>query len=103
MASVFGIAFFIEGLAVSGYQIGWTTYLYDIAPERDRLTYFGLANTILAPFQFLPAVGGALLGVVGFAGIYAVAAAMLTLAFGLTTQLQSEKLVRAASRQRASE
>ena len=88
VAWLFGLPFFIEGLAFSGYRIGWTTYLYDIVPERDRPTYFGLANTILAPLQFLPALGGALLDVVGFEGIFAVAA-MLMLAHGLASRMKS--------------
>lgn len=89
VSSLFGLAFLVEGVALSGYYISRTTYLYDIAPERDRPTYFGLANTILGPFNFLPALAGALLDAVGFGPIFAAAAGMLGLAHLLASRLSS--------------
>jgi Na+/melibiose symporter-like transporter len=88
--SLFGAVFFVEGLAVSAFEIGQRAYLYDIAPEGDRPTYFGLSNTLLGPLYFAPAAGGALLDVVGYVPIFGVAALLLVVAFVLTWRLGRE-------------
>jgi MFS family permease len=84
---VFGAVFLLQGLANSAYGIGRVAYLFDIAPARERPTYYGLANTILGPLHFLPALGGALLDRVGFASLFAVALGMIVLAYGVSVRL----------------
>ncbi len=54
-------------------------FLYDIAPEADRPTYFGLSNTALGPLYFLPTLGGILVASVGYASVF-IAAALFSLA-----------------------
>jgi MFS family permease len=83
----FGLVFVIQGLSNSAAGIGEMAYLYDISPEHDRLTYYGFTNTILGFFYFLPAIGGALLDRIGYAPIFAAAAALLGLALGLAWRL----------------
>jgi len=83
----FGAVFAVQGLAVSAQGIGQTSCLYDIAPERDRLTYFGLANTIIGPLYFLPAIGGAMVERMGYMPIFAVSAAMLAGGFLIALRL----------------
>jgi MFS family permease len=83
----FGAVFLLQGLANSAYGIGRVAYLFDIAPARERPTYYGLANTILGPLHFLPALGGALLDRVGFASLFAVALGMIVLAYGVSVRL----------------
>ena|GEM_PF-1516212 len=90
-ASLFGLVFLVEGLGASAGSIGNISYLYSIAPERDRPTYYGLANTLLGPLYFLPALSGALLDLVGYAPIFAVAASSLALAFGLASRLSAHR------------
>lgn len=82
-----GLAFFVKGLAGSARGIGETAYLYDIAPERERLTYYGLTNTVLGPLYFLPALGGALLDAIGYVPIFAASAVMVGGAFLFTSLL----------------
>ncbi len=84
----FGLVFLVQGLATSASGIGEVTYLYEIAPERDRPSYFGLTNTILGPVHFLPALGGALVGVAGFVPIFVGAAALMGVAYSQAAKLQ---------------
>lgn len=83
----FGAVFLLQGLADSAYGIGNVAYLFDIAPGEERPTYYGLANTMLGPVHFLPALGGAMLDRVGFVPLFAVALGMIVLAYGMTITL----------------
>jgi len=84
---LFGGVFLVQGLAVAADGISRLSYLYEIAPEAERPTYYGLANTLLGPLYFLPAIGGLLLDTAGYALIFGFAAACLWLALYLSTTL----------------
>ena len=83
------LVFAFEGMASSANRIGQVAYLYEIAPDVERPTYFGLANTLLGPLYFLPALGGALLDAVGFAPILILAASLIALAYALARRLSA--------------
>ncbi len=71
---LFALVFAVQGLGVSSDTVSRMSYLYDIAPETDRPTYFGLSNTVLGPLYFLPTLGGILVGAVGYPSVFALAA-----------------------------
>jgi MFS family permease len=71
---LFALVFAVQGLGVSCDGISRMAYLYDIAPEADRPSYFGLSNTVLGPLYFLPTLGGILVSVAGYAPVFALAA-----------------------------
>ncbi len=96
MPMLFSLVFLVHGAALSADGIGRLAYLYDIAPEQDRPTYYGLSNTILGPLYFLSALGGALLDIVGFLPIFAAAAGLMALAFVLATKLATDDKNRGA-------
>ena len=79
--------FIAEGLSTSASGVGRILYLYDLAPREHRPTYFGLANSLLGPLYFLPAIGGALLGRIGFMALFAGASAMLMISALLAIRL----------------
>jgi len=87
-AWAFGLVFLLDGLAVAALGVGRMSYLYEIAPEGYLPTYFGLANTLLGPLYFLPALGGALVDRVGFVPIFGAAAGLLTVGYALATRLE---------------
>ena len=95
-ASLFGIVFFTQGLSGSADAVSRVSYLYEMAPERDRPTYIGLANTIVGPLYFLPAMGGALLDRVGYTALFAAAAASLILSYFLSVRLGATDLASSA-------
>ncbi len=76
---LFAGVFAIQGLGVSCDGISRMAFLYDIAPEADRPTYFGLSNTALGPLYFLPTLGGIMVASVGYASVF-VAAALFSMA-----------------------
>jgi MFS family permease len=85
--TLFGGVFFLQGLAASALGISEMAYLYDVAPEAERPTYYGLTNTVLGPLYFLPALGGALLDTVGYAAIFGATTVMILIAVILASRL----------------
>ena len=86
-AWLFGLVFLMQGFAGAADGISRLSYLYDMAPEDERPTYYGLANTILGPLYFLPAIGGILLDMAGYALIFGVSSVFMWLALYLSMQL----------------
>ncbi len=82
-----GLVFVAQGLASSAQDLGEMAYLFDMAPEQERPTYYGLINTLLGPLYFLPALAGALLDTVGYGAIFGAAALMMLAANLLATRL----------------
>jgi MFS family permease len=91
----FALVFLMQGLSASGESLSELTYLYEIAPDHERPTYYGLINTVLGPLYFLPALGGALLDVVGFVSIFAAAALFIGLAYVLAVRMDAHERLRA--------
>ncbi len=48
------------GSTLSGMWIGFTNYLLEFVDDVNRPTYIGMMNTLIAPFTFLPMLGGLL-------------------------------------------
>ncbi len=79
--AAFITVFFPLAAIGSGSFIGYTNYLFAIAPEERRTEYIGIQNTLFAVTAFLPLIGGAL-----------VAATSYSLLFGLATVLSGTAL-----------
>jgi len=56
----FLLLFATIGATLSGMWMGFTNYLLDSVSDLDRPTYIGMMNTLIAPFTFLPLLGGVL-------------------------------------------
>jgi predicted MFS family arabinose efflux permease len=78
LAGSFGLLFVLFGLARTAANIGYPSFLLDLAPARERPLYIGLMNTLLGVATFLPAVGGLILDLTSFAFVFA-----LTLLFSV--------------------
>jgi len=46
---------------MAGGVIGYTNFLLDIAPSKDRPTYISLNGTLTAPVMIFPLIGGILI------------------------------------------
>lgn len=64
---VFGLA----GAANGGSQSGFSQYVLDLVPARDRRVFMGLANTATAPALLMPIAGGLLLDWGGYGLLFA--------------------------------
>ena len=94
---LFAGVFVIQGLAASATGVGQVAYLYEIAPDTERSTYYGLTNTILGPLHFLPALGGALLDTVGYVPVFALASAMMATATAIASRAGARAVAHTAS------
>lgn len=82
------VVFVFNGASTSGSSIGFMAYLLNIAPSLNRPSYVGFMNTILFPFSFMPMLAGVLIGLVNYAGMFAISIGMGFLGFITTTQLE---------------
>lgn len=82
------LVFVFNGASTSGSSIGFMAYLLNIAPSLNRPSYVGFMNTILFPFSFMPMLAGILIGLVSYAGMFAISIGMGLLGFITTTRLE---------------
>jgi hypothetical protein len=69
----FAAVFFALGATGGGSFIGFTNYLFAIAPEERRATYMGTLNTCFAFTAFLPMLGGVLVEYASFQALFGLA------------------------------
>jgi MFS family permease len=67
---LYAIVFALAAAVDAGTTVGGFTYLIEISPERDRATYIGLFNTLMAFPCFLTAGAGLILDLAGFGTLY---------------------------------
>ncbi|GIV97248.1 MAG: MFS transporter [Herpetosiphonaceae bacterium] len=70
----FGVVFLLIGLTVDGSATAGLTYLMELASPADRPRYIGVSNTLLGIATFLPVLGGILVDLVQYEGLFAIAA-----------------------------
>ena len=85
LTAAMGLVFLVSVIANDGSNIAGMTYLLEIVPEAERPTYIGLANTTLGLVTFLPVLGGRLVALIGYAGIFGVGLSFVLL--GLAASL----------------
>lgn len=79
-----GAVFVLSGVHHASVHVSSRTILLELAPEAERPTYIGLANTTLAPATFVaPLAAGVLADRLGFAPVFALAAALSAVALAL--------------------
>lgn len=83
-AYLFTGVFLLAGSSESGHTIGMMALLLDIAPDAERASYIGLANTILGIVSFLPILAGAVIDQVGFGPVFFTATSLLLLGYLVT-------------------
>lgn len=67
------LVFFPLTAVGSGTFMGYTRYLFGIAPEEQRTLYIGIHNTMFAFTTFLPLLGGVILDASSFQVLFTVA------------------------------
>jgi MFS family permease len=80
----FYLAYALVGVATAGNIVSGLSIVLEFGPPAQRPTYIGLTNTLLAPFAGMaPLFGGWLAGVAGYPAMFALAALLSLLGFGL--------------------
>ena len=95
MLVALGLVFLVSGAANDGNNMAANTYLLEIVPEDERPTYMGLANTLLGLSMFVPVLGGWLVGLVGYRGVFSIG-----LTFAMLGLLASAQLGQHVARER---
>ncbi len=96
----FNLVFVAVGLHLAAVNVSNLNILLDFAPApEERPTYVGLGNTAVAPVAFLsPLAAGLLADAVGFAAVFAVAAAFAATGLGvLATRVSDPRRARVAA------
>ena len=75
----------------SGSFMGYTNYLFGIAPEEQRTLYIGIQNTLFAVTAFLPLLGGAIVAATSFSWLFGVATLLSAAALTATIRLPSRR------------
>jgi MFS family permease len=83
MPYAYASVFFLNGAAFAGRWMGFTNYLYEIAPGPLRPLFLGLSATLCAPSVLMPLLGGFLLSLISYQSLFAITAAggVVALAF----------------------
>jgi hypothetical protein len=89
-AYLFTTVFVLAGSGESGRSIGLQSLLLDIAPEEERASYIGLANTMLGFVSLLPILSGAVVDRVGFEPVFFTATLLLLLGYLATLRWKLE-------------
>jgi hypothetical protein len=71
---VYAVVFLFSGAVMSGGMMGFANYLLELAPERERPLFVGLGNTLNAAGLLAPVLGGWLVTVWSYQGVFAIAA-----------------------------
>ena len=69
----FGLVFFSLAAVGAGSFIGFTNYLFAIAPEEKRPLYIGVQNTLFALTTLMPPLGGLLVASTSFRVLFGLA------------------------------
>jgi len=78
---VFALVFVFMGMAESGVDMGYMTYLLEILPEKGRILSIGLMQTLVAPTIFFSGLGGWLSQILSLRWLFGIV--ILTLAVSL--------------------
>ena len=89
--SLFILVFVLAGFCVNGGRVGNTNYLLEIAPSRNRPTYIGLSNTLVAPTALFPLIGGVIIQYASFVTLFVLTALLISIGFLLSLKLQESR------------
>ncbi len=85
-AAFVGVFFPLAAIS-SGSFMGYTNYLFAVAPDERRTLYIGIQNTLFAVTGFLPLLGGVLIAATSFSLLFGLATALCAGALGATMRL----------------
>lgn len=83
------IMVFIAGILQGGW-LGYTNYLLDIVPDKERPAYIALTSTILFPFTLIPFIGGVIADTAGFPAVFLAVEAFVLLALSMSFGLKEK-------------
>ncbi len=77
----YSVVFFLVGFLISGRQVGFESYLLDIAPSDNRIIYLGIRGTMNIFIVLLPIVGGYFITYFGYYFTFIIVTVVMFAAF----------------------
>jgi MFS family permease len=85
---LYGIVFFMFGLAMDGFNISGMNLIFEIAPEDKRPIYTALQSNITSIGLFFPILGGIILKYLGYNVLYIFTIFMISVGLYLTKRIE---------------
>jgi len=79
--------FFLDGGLFPAGILSGSNFVIELAPENERAMYIGLSNTLNGTVTLLSVLGGLLVDLLGFAGLFATGLMLCLAAYVLATGL----------------
>jgi MFS family permease len=79
--------FLLDGMLFPAGIMAGSNFLMELAPDTERSIYLGLTNTLSGIVTLLSVLGGLLVDLLGFGGLFSVSAVLCGVGFALTTRL----------------
>jgi MFS family permease len=89
---MFAPVFVFIGMAESGIDMGYMTYLLEIAPEKGRILSIGLFHTLIAPTVLFTGVGGWLSQLLSLKWLFGVVFITTLISVMISTRLREPRL-----------
>jgi MFS family permease len=88
---IFGLAFFFNGAASSGFGVGFLNYLLEIVDDDSRSLTVGLVHTFVAPAAFMSIIGGIVIDVANMWVMFSITLALLMSSYIYIGRLKEPK------------
>jgi len=79
--------FFLDGAVRPGQVLSGSNFLLELVPEAERPLYLGTSNTIMGIVVLISGLGGLVVDLLGFAGLFTVSLALCIAGYLLATGL----------------
>jgi MFS family permease len=79
--------FFLNGVSLPAKTISGSNFLLELVPDGDRQLYLGLSNTLMGVVVIVSGLGGLVVDLLGFVGLFAVTLGLGALGYVLATRL----------------
>jgi hypothetical protein len=89
---LFSPVFVFIGMAESGVDMGFMTYLLEISPEKGRVLSIGLLHTVIAPTVLFSGVGGLLIQLLSLKWLFAVVFVTTMISLLVSARLREPRL-----------
>jgi len=79
--------FFLDGAVRPGQVLSGSNFLLELVPEAERPLYLGFSNTLMGVIVLLSGLGGLMVDVLGFAGLFTASLLLCIVGYLLATGL----------------
>jgi len=85
--------FLLDGAIRPAQIMAGSNFLLELAPEEERPLYLGFSNTLMGLVVLTSGLGGLVVDLLGFSGLFTVALALALIAYALATSLPEPRIV----------